>query len=75
MNSKVFKKWYEENQNHPIQIRSAYLALIAYEDRDRLIVDAVKNCFPNPCCTEGFQLVPDDHYNNLVKVLNSTGDQ
>ena len=39
------------------------------EYRNGLILSAIKRCFKNPSCTEGFQLVSDADYNNLVKAI------
>ena len=46
------------------------LSLADGEHKNGLILDAIRKCFPNLGCTEGFQLVSNADYNNLVKVIN-----
>lgn len=43
----------------------------AHKEREAIILDAIKKCFPHPCCTEGFQLVKDCDYNKLVSIINN----
>ena len=40
------------------------------ESREGHILDAIKECFPLPECTDGHQLVSDYNYNKLVAIIN-----
>tara|TARA_R110001632_G_scaffold25172_2_gene69313 strand:- start:583 stop:831 length:249 start_codon:yes stop_codon:yes gene_type:complete len=40
------------------------------ESREDRILDAIKECFPLPECTDGHQLVSDYNYNKLVEIIN-----
>jgi hypothetical protein len=40
------------------------------KERDTLILNSIKECFPLPECTVGYQRVTDENYNKLVKVIN-----
>ena len=52
------------------ELEALNLSFADSQYKNLLILDAIKKCFPNPGCTEGFQLVSNADYNNLVKVIN-----
>ena len=52
------------------ELEALNLSFADSQYKSLLILDAIKKCFPNPGCTEGFQLVSNADYNNLVKVIN-----
>lgn len=40
------------------------------ESKEERVLKAIKNCFPLPECTDGYQRVSNDDYNKLVAELN-----
>ena len=41
------------------------------ESKEERVLKAIKNCFPLPECTDGYQRVNNDDYNKLVAELNN----
>jgi len=57
-----------------ILLADKYLTLIdrvkELESREGRILNAIKECFPLPECTDGHQLVTNYNYNKLVAIIN-----
>ena len=41
------------------------------QSREVSTLKAIKECFPSPLCTEGYQIVTNENYNKLVDVINT----